>query len=833
MYLNSQVLNAAALASTVLINEGVSRPSNSNSLWIKSNFKDSFTGIVSLLDSGADVVVINFKHISNMSATDVIAALDYIDSNRLALEFQPDKSDYSKGPNMNAFTPIFKHFIIVQPPAKETILNLKVNFPNNDFYIEDDNALSYKDDLERGFNLVLQASKLQLGNKESDKVNFVDLLLLNCKSDRPDGLFTTIVVDEQGIALGLCYSNEESVTESLKTGTGVYHSRNRGLWYKGKTSGATQTLLGVAFDCDSDTFRFSVVQKEPGFCHLNTRTCFGEDKGISGLYRTLINRLENAPEKSYTKRLFEDKTLLHSKITEEAEELCTAKSQDEVAWEAADLLYFALVKCVSEGVSLADIEKHLDKRSKKITRRPGNAKPAKTVAVPAAVSNSVSEPYKPFVMETYNLKSLVGDDSNKILSRPIMKTAEILDRVRPIVDSVRKNGDAALKELTFKFDKVKLDSVVMKQPFDESLMKLDPEVKKSIDLAYQNIEKFHVAQLDKETLVVETMPGVVCSRFARPIEIVGLYIPGGTAVLPSTALMLGIPAKAAQCHEIVFATPPRPDGSICPEVVYVAHLVGASMIVMAGGAQAVAAMAYGTESVPKVDKICGPGNQYVTAAKMIAQSDSSALCSIDMPAGPSELLVVADESANPRYVIADLLSQAEHGEDSQVILVAVNLSESQIQGYQEELYKQGTALPRAEIAKVAISHSYIITVDTMEEAIEFSNRYAPEHLILNVSNAEKYVEKVLNAGSIFVGPYAAESCGDYASGTNHTLPTYGYARMYSGVNTNSFVKHITSQTITAAGLDAIGDAVATLAGREGLQAHRNAVVIRLEDIRRK
>ncbi|KAI8909583.1 histidinol dehydrogenase-domain-containing protein [Gorgonomyces haynaldii] len=629
-----------------------------------------------------------------------------------------------------------------------------------------------------------------------------------------------MVVDEQSVALGLCYSNKESVAHAILKKSGVYWSRNRGLWHKGLTSGATQELLDISIDCDSDTLRFSVVQEAPGFCHLNTRTCFGESHGISGLYQVLKNRLTNAPEGSYTQRLFKDKQLLHSKIQEEAKELCEATDKEEIAWEAADVLYFALTKCVASGVSLTDVERHLNMRSKKVTRRPGNAK------------DVVEKPRAPeFNMEVHIKDQISQDQAKKLLQRPILKTAEIMNRVKPIVKQVVDGGDKALLELTAKFDRVTLDTPVIKAPFPAELMQISAKVKESIDLAYENILKFHQAQLDTEPLVVETMPGVKCTRFIRPIERVGLYVPGGTAILPSTTLMLGIPAKVAGCKEIVIASPPQASGHVAPEVVYVAHKIGATTILKAGGAQAVAAMAYGTETVPKVDKICGPGNQYVTAAKMIAQSDSTALVSIDMPAGPSELLVVAESKSNFSYVASDLLSQAEHGVDSQVVLVAVGFTSNDLERFQAELKKQAMALPRSEIVKVSLSKSFVLCVDTIQEALQFSNEYAPEHLILNVDDAESLLDGITSAGSVFVGPFSPESCGDYASGTNHTLPTYGYSRMYSGVNTHTFVKHITSQTLTEKGLDAIGDCVMTLAHLEGLEAHRNAVAVRIKDIR--
>ncbi|KAJ3414491.1 trifunctional histidinol dehydrogenase [Chytridiales sp. JEL 0842] len=654
-------------------------------------------------------------------------------------------------------------------------------------------------------------------------------------TDRSDGLFPTVVVDEQRVALGLAYSSVESICETLRTGTGVYQSRTRGLWYKGLTSGATQAIKKIQVDCDRDTIQFVVVQKDPGYCHMNTRTCFGKDFGLGALDRVLQSRKVSAPQGSYTRRLFEDSALLNAKIIEEANELCEAKTPEEIAWEAADLIYFALSKCASAGVSLTGIERNLERKAKKVSRRPGNAKAeyvkkdTPAAAAPAPKPETTAE--EDLKMKYYTSTDLSADQYKSLLQRPIINSAEIMSRVQPIVQDVQKRGDAALIDLTKKFDGVHLSHTVIKAPFPAELMQIEPRVKQAIDVAYENILKFHASQLDKSVSSIETMPGVVCSRFVRPIDRVGLYVPGGTAVLPSTTLMLGIPAQVAGCSEIVIASPPRKDGTPVPEVVYVASKVGASTIILAGGAQAVAAMAYGTESVPKVDKIAGPGNQYVTAAKMLLQNDSRAMISIDMPAGPSELLVIADSTCNPAYVASDLLSQAEHGADSQVVLVAIDLNSTQLAAIQSEITSQALALPRVEIVRKSIPHSFVFGVKSLKEAMEFSNEYAPEHLILHIDNAEKAVEMVQNAGSVFVGQWSPESCGDYASGTNHTLPTYGYARMYSGVNTGTFVKHITSQMLTKEGLNKLGDTVTTLAEIEGLEAHRNAVAIRLKDIR--
>ncbi|KAF9268045.1 histidine biosynthesis trifunctional-protein [Marasmius fiardii PR-910] len=683
-----------------------------------------------------------------------------------------------------------------------------------------------------GANLVLRSPQLTLSRTSPTQINIADTFLAPIASDRPDGLFPTVVSTQTGHSLGLVYSSVESIRESILTGKGVYQSRKQGLWRKGETSGATQTVVSIRLDCDSDSVEFRVAQHGAGFCHLGRQSCFGDARGLAALEKTLASRFESAPAGSYTKRLFDDSQLLHSKILEEADELCRAQTAEEVSFEAADLFYFALTKCTAFGVGITDIERSLDKKAKKVTRRPGNAKPQWTQKAPgpSTATQTPSQPTAPDLpirMRTSNLSEVSLEARAALLRRPVLKSDEMIEKIKPIVSEVRVRGDAALLEFTTKFDKAKLKSTCVFPPYPREGMQLPEDVKLAIDKAYENIKKFHQAQTDGTTLQVETMPGVVCSRFARPIARVGLYIPGGTAILPSTALMLGIPAQVAGCKEVVFATPPRPDGSISPEVLYVAQLVGASAILKAGGAQAIAAMAYGTETVPKVDKIFGPGNQWVTAAKMLVQNDTDALVSIDMPAGPSEVLVIADYTANPAFVAADLLSQAEHGVDSQVVLVAVNLTPEHLARIESEVDKQARALSRVDILKESIPKSIIVQAPTIDEAVSFSNDYAPEHLILHLEDAAARVKSIENAGSVFVGPYTPESCGDYASGTNHTLPTNGYARQFSGVNTQSFQKHITSQEITSDGLKILGPIVATLADCEGLSAHANAVRIRL------
>jgi len=391
------------------------------------------------------------------------------------------------------------------------------------------------------------------------------------------------------------------------------------------------------------------------------------------------------------------------------------------------------------------------------------------------------------------------------------------------VNQVKQDGDAALKAFSLKFDKVDLTNLYLdKTELSEIAAGIPENVKAAIDTAYSNIKRFHEAQIHKEA-AIETMQGVTCWRENRAIERVGLYIPGGTAVLPSTFLMLGIPAKLAGCREIIVCSPPQQDGKTNSYLAYCAMLLGIDKIYLAGGAQAVAAMAYGTESVPKVDKIFGPGNRYVTQAKQLIQGTT--LTAIDMPAGPSEVLVLADETANPSYVASDLLAQAEHGTDSQSILVAT--SSKFLEETIAELEKQVGVLPRKAIAEKAIENSYALLVEDLKTGINFSNNYAPEHLILATSAYASLVPLIINAGSVFLGNLTPESAGDYASGTNHTLPTSGYARAYSGVSIDSFIKKITFQLIDKTGLNNIGNTVETLAEAEGLQAHRNAITIRL------
>jgi histidinol dehydrogenase len=423
----------------------------------------------------------------------------------------------------------------------------------------------------------------------------------------------------------------------------------------------------------------------------------------------------------------------------------------------------------------------------------------------------------------YNYADLSSADIANLVQRNVDPANHVRDAVEEILARVHLHGDDALYDYAVKFEKVVLDKLFLtRSELNELASGVSAEQKAALDTAYKNIYTFHQSQLKTEDKV-ETMPGVTCWREIRPIEKVGLYIPGGTAVLPSTMLMLGIPAQIAGCKEIVVCTPPQQDGKVNPFIAYVALLLRIDKIYLAGGAQAIGAMAYGTDTIPKADKIFGPGNQYVTKAKTIIQSTTTT--AIDMPAGPSEVLVIADENANPVYVAADLLAQSEHGVDSQAILVtnSVIIAQQTI----EELNKQLPVLPRAEIAAKAIENSYIVLTNTLDEAMDFSNQYAPEHLILATDNWQQLTSNIINAGSVFLGNLTPESAGDYASGTNHTLPTSSFAKAYSGVSVDSFVKKITFQHITPDGIRNIGPTVEVLAELEGLQAHKNAVSVRM------
>lgn len=829
----------------------------------------AWTDVVEVLNNGASKIFVTFEQLK------VLVQEPTISASRLVLTISPvsPKADVAK----------LKTFLDQNPTWKsaewafdgglgneyvDCVLQELENYPpsaDQTIYVSETSQSAGRELLTKypGNSLVVSSERLTITpTKEGHQelVPAADLFLAGATYDRKTGLYPTSVVDERGVALGLVYSNKESIAEALKTGTGVYHSRKRGLWHKGASSGDTQQLINMGFDCDKDCLVFRVRQKGRGFCHLGTMSCWGRVSGLSRLQRTLQERKSDAPAGSYTARLFNDPKLVNAKIKEEADELCSATTKEEIASEAADLLYFALARCVAAEVSLEDIESNLDLKSLKVKRRKGDAKPQYVDETPppekvngvnddkhhddeevkeaASVPKDSSDPAGTdskgrIQMQRYSTSQAFSEDVLKTaLQRPSQKSnGKIMSLVQPIISDVRSNGDSAVLKYTQKFEKAtSLKSPVLKAPFPKSIMQLPDETIMAINTSYNNILRFHSAQKETAPLVVSTMLGVTCARLSRAIEKVGLYVPGGTAVLPSTALMLGVPAMAAGCKNIVLASPPRSDGTISPEIVYIADKIGAEAIVLAGGAQAIAAMAYGTESVTKVDKILGPGNQFVTAAKIIVSNDTTASVSIDMPAGPSEVLVVADQTADPAFVAADLLSQAEHGTDSQVVLIAIDLSEKQLQAIEDEVHKQAFALPRVDIVRGAIDHSVTISVPSLAEALKWSNHYAPEHLILQISDPHSALPSIQNAGSVFIGKWTPESVGDYSAGVNHSLPTYGYARQYSGVNLASFTKHITSSEVTEQGVGEVGPAVVEMARVEGLEAHRRAMMLRMERV---
>ena len=426
----------------------------------------------------------------------------------------------------------------------------------------------------------------------------------------------------------------------------------------------------------------------------------------------------------------------------------------------------------------------------------------------------------------FKIQYTTDDDFAGRSHRPAAKTDYIIPIVRDVLTAVRDNGDKAVRELTLKFDKSCPDNLLTTQEeLDAAEREVPDDLKKAIAIARQNIEKFHRSQLQTTIHKVETSEGITCWQKAVAIEKIGIYIPGGTAPLFSTVLMLAIPAKIAGCKEIVLCSPPRSGGSINPVVLYCAKILGIDKVFKIGGSQAIAAMAYGTESVPKVSKIFGPGNKFVTVAKQLVNSSETA---IDMPAGPSELAVIADQNTNPVYAAADLLSQCEHGTDSQVgLFVTTNDKADEIIA---EAERQLALLPRREIAAQSFQNSFAVITGNTDNAVRLSNLWAPEHLIISTDDCDTLAEKVVNAGSVFIGKYACESAGDYASGTNHTLPTNGAANAYSGLNMDSFMKKITFQTISETGIRTIGPAIETMAAAEQLDAHKNAVTVRLQQL---
>ncbi|EDQ85680.1 uncharacterized protein MONBRDRAFT_29130 [Monosiga brevicollis MX1] len=639
--------------------------------------------------------------------------------------------------------------------------------------------------------------------------------LLN--TDREDQLWTTLVVDERGKALGVCYSNQESLCKAIEVQEGVYWSRRRGLWHKGLTSGATQTLQRINYDCDRDLLIFQVTQHGAGFCHRNLHSCFGERTGIALLESVLEDRKTNAPKGSYSQRLYNDPGLLKNKLVEEAIELSEADTADHVASEAADLVYFAMVKCVSAGVSFTDVERVLDRRHLKIKRRPGNAKPEFLKArLQAEQQDHVVE--QTSVVEP-TLRVIPSDDVPPLHRDPVDADARAI--VEPIMHDIRERGEAALLEHAVRLRDIEVGQphiyrqADLKKVYDE----LEAADRAMLDRTASRIRLF--AQMQRQSVQDEAVlkiDGGRAGQLVAAVEVAGCYAPGGRYPLPSSVLMGAITARVAGVKQVWVASP-RPH----PSVLAAAYIAGADGLLAVGGAQAIAAFAYGAGEVPVCDAIVGPGNKFVTAAKSLV----AGAVAIDMLAGPSECLVVADDTADPAVVAADLLAQSEHDVAARAILVTP--SSTLIEAVNKEVQRQLSTLPTAETARVAVEkNSFAVHTASLEEAIEVSDRLAPEHLEVHTADAAALVPRFKHYGALFVGHMAAEVLGDYGAGPNHTLPTGGTARSFGGLSVHTFLRPRTFLELQdrASAEVIIQDAV-DLALIEGLHGHSRAAALRL------
>lgn len=613
-------------------------------------------------------------------------------------------------------------------------------------------------------------------------------------SDRPDGLIPTLVTDTRGVALGLCYSSAESLAEALRTGTGVYQSRKRGLWRKGATSGNVQRLRRVRVDCDRDALCFEVEQ-QGSFCHLDTRSCFGADRGLGALERTLSRRIAEAPAGSYTRRLLDDPELLASKLIEEARELAEARTAEEVALEAADVTYFASVAMARAGVTYAEVEDVLDRRARRLTRRPGDAKPAvgpETFASlrrlePSEVRASRVEPVEP----------------------------EALAAVVPILEEVEREGMVAVRRYAERFGDLRPGERVVLGPAElkEALDSLPADDRGVLERAAARIRRFAEAQRDALGAVEVPVDGGVASARLQPMRRAGCYAPGGRFPLPSSVLMTAVTARVAGVQEVWVASP-RPT----TVTLAAAALAGADGFLAVGGAQAIAALAFGAGDVPPCDVLCGPGNRYVNAAKQAL----AGRVAIDVPAGPSEILVIADQ-ADPEVVAADLLAQAEHDPDARVTLLAVEAG--QIEAVDSALREQLAELPTRSTAEIALCRGgRAIVAESWDEVVSIANLLAPEHLELQGLGAEAIAPRLTEYGALFIGEGAAEVFGDYGVGPNHVLPTSGAARSFGGLSVLSFLRVQTQLALKPTA--ELRDDCARLARLEGLEAHARAALAR-------
>lgn len=687
-----------------------------------------------------------------------------------------------------------------------------------------------------------ETSKVELALSSehlSEGHNLADAFCASLTSDRPDGLWSTVIVDERLVALGFAFSSADSVRDSISKNRGVYQSRKRGLWEKGATSGNHQDLIRVGVDCDRDCLIFVVRQHGPGFCHRDTYTCFGERRGLDLLGHTLESRMTSAPEGSYTKRLFNDDALLKSKLIEEAVELAEATTQQHVAEEAADLLYFALACSVKSGVRLADIEHVLDNRHLKVTRRPGNAKPEfiKAHMKPSSTSpakNSSPLPVEgeakseaPTVEETPAptqvpaaplLTPIAAEDVPALHRDPVDAFARGI--AEEIMADVSKRGEVALRYHAERLGDVQpgeslvLGKAELKAFYDG----LGEKERGVLDRTAERIRAFAKMQRDSVTECEIKVGGGAAGQQIAPVEVAGCYAPGGRYPLPSSVLMGVVTARVAGVPTVWVASP-HPDPLVCAA----AHTAGADGLLMVGGAQAIAAFAHGAGPVPVCDAIVGPGNRFVTAAKSLV----AGAVAIDMLAGPSECLVIADESADPTVVAADLLAQAEHDTAARAILVTT--SELMAQQVETEVSRQLQLLPTEDTARAAIEkNSFSVLVKDREAAADVSNRLAPEHLEVHMVDLESMVPLLKHWGALFLGNNAAEVLGDYGAGPNHTLPTGGTARSYGGLSVHTFLRQRTwlridnredAQTIVQDAVD--------LALCEGLHGHSRAAALRL------
>ena len=614
-------------------------------------------------------------------------------------------------------------------------------------------------------------------------------------SDRADGLIPTVVVDELGTALGLAYSSRDTLAEAIETRRGIYHSRTRGRWVKGESSGAAQELLGVALDCDRDTVRFTVRQAPPGFCHEARATCWDEGTGITRLLSTLEARRRAPAEGSYTQRLWRDPALLASKLAEEARELAEAAAQDDVAAEAADLLYFTLVKLAGAGVSFATVANELGRRALRTTRRAGDAKP---IANPPL-----------FV----SLRRVSPEELPRRAPSAVDESTMV--RTREIVEEVRREGVPALLRYAERFDGLEPGANWVYGPaeLERARTALPTEARETLERTAERIRSFAAAQRATLADLDVAVPGGRAGHTVLPVERVGCYAPAGRYPLPSSVLMTVIAARAAGVREVWVATP-RPD----PVLLAAAAIAGADGLVAVGGAQAIAALAYGAGPVPRCDMIVGPGNKWVTAAKRIVAGDVG----IDMLAGPSELVVVADDSADPDLVAADLLAQAEHDTDAFPALITSSrlLADEVDRALRDRL----ATLPTRATAEAALAGGYVVLTDSLGESLATADRLAPEHLQLSVADPGAAAAAIRHAGALFLGEGSAEVLGDYGAGPNHVLPTGGAARYTAGLSVFTFLRPRTWLRV-ADPAPLIPDA-ARLGRLEGLEGHARAAEAR-------